>query len=70
LRKMAEIKTSKELAADIESLKKELSKLNTQRATKTRLENPGNVRKIKRNIARALTKIRMEKIKEVEKKKK
>lgn len=67
---MAETKNLQELESSIESLKKELSKLNTQRATKTRLENPGNVRKIKRDIARALTKIRMEKIKEVGKKKK
>ncbi len=36
-------------------LKKELLRLNSQRASGTRIENPGIVRSIKKDIARILT---------------
>ena len=39
-------------------LRKELIKLNTQVATGTTLKSPGQVKKIKKNIARLLTEAR------------
>jgi len=50
------------LSSNLESLKKELSKLNLQIATGSKLENPGNVRKIKRQIARIYTELTNKKI--------
>ena len=47
------------LLSSLEPLQKELSKLNTQRSTGSKLENPGNVKKIRRNIARIYTEIKI-----------
>jgi len=44
-------------------LKKELMKLNAQRNSGTAPENPGNIKKIKRTIARINTFSRIEKLK-------
>jgi len=54
-------KSSENMQDKLNMLYKELSRLNTQRATKTALENPGNVGKIKRDIARILTQMNMQK---------
>jgi len=43
------------LQSNLLDLKKELIRLNAQISTHTNPENPGNVRKIKKNIARILT---------------
>tara|TARA_Y100000310_G_scaffold244040_1_gene248717 strand:- start:1867 stop:2079 length:213 start_codon:yes stop_codon:yes gene_type:complete len=57
----------KELDGKYKELRKELIKVNAQIASGTVPENPGNVRNIKKNIARILTVINMKK-KEVVKK--
>ena len=44
-----------QLSVKLTELKKDLMKLNTQRSTKTVPENPGNIKRIRRNIARILT---------------
>lgn len=44
-----------ELTSRYEDLKKELIKLNAQRATGTNMENPSRIRVIKRTIARIST---------------
>ncbi len=49
------------LSSSLEQLQKELSKLYTQRSTGSKLDNPGNVRKIRRNIARINTEIQVKK---------
>jgi ribosomal protein L29 len=51
-------KSKEELTAQLSELKKELIKLNTQVATGTTLKSPGQVRKIKKNIARLLTELK------------
>tara|TARA_Y100000310_G_C20029567_1_gene511161 strand:- start:259 stop:465 length:207 start_codon:yes stop_codon:yes gene_type:complete len=55
LNKMAD----KELQKRLTELRKELIKVNAQIATGTVPENPGNVRNIKKNIARILTNMNM-----------
>lgn len=45
----------KELEKRLEELRKELMKYNAQISTSTPPENPGNVRKIKRTIAKIIT---------------
>jgi large subunit ribosomal protein L29 len=57
----------KELDGKYKELRKELIKVNAQIASGTVPENPGNVKNIKKNIARILTVINMKK-KEGEKK--
>jgi len=57
----------KQISDKIEDLKKELIKINAQISTGTSPENPGNVREIKKTIARLLTKLN-EKSKEAKKK--
>ena len=44
-----------ELTSKFEDLKKELIKLNAQRATGTNMENPSRIRTIRRTIARINT---------------
>jgi ribosomal protein L29 len=51
-------KSKEELDTQLAELKKELIKLNTQVATGTTLKSPGQVRKIKKNIARLLTELK------------
>ena len=51
----------KELDGKYKELRKELIKVNAQIASGTVPENPGNVRNIKKNIARILTVINMKK---------
>ena len=51
-------KTKEELESQLAELRKELIKLNTQVATGTTLKSPGQVKKIKKNIARLLTELR------------
>jgi ribosomal protein L29 len=48
-------KSKEELESQLLELRKELIKLNTQVATGTTLKSPGQVRKIKKNIARIIT---------------
>ena len=50
-------KSKQELESQLNELRKELIKLNTQVATGTTLKNPGQVKKIKKNIARLLTEL-------------
>ncbi len=54
-KKALKSKSKEELESQLEEMKKELIKLNTQVATGTTLKNPGQIRKIKKNIARILT---------------
>jgi len=51
-------KSAQELETQLEELRKELIKLNTQVATGTTLKSPGAVKKIKKTIARILTKLK------------
>lgn len=51
-------------------LRKDLMKLNTQRATKTVPENPGNIKNLRRNIARILTYLKQKNTMEVKSEKK
>ena len=51
-------KSKEELESQVQELRKELIKLNTQVATGTTLKSPGQVKKIKKNIARLLTELR------------
>ena len=55
---MKNSKSKNELEQQLFELKKELIKLNTQVATGTSLKNPGQVRKVKKNIARLLTELK------------
>ncbi|MDD5253596.1 MAG: 50S ribosomal protein L29 [Candidatus Nanoarchaeia archaeon] len=45
----------------IEELKKDLLKINAQRATKTTPENPGKVKQIRKTIAKLISKIHNQK---------
>ena len=47
--------TNEELDKKLEELNKDLIKLNAQVATGTGVKNPGQIRQIKRTIARILT---------------
>lgn len=51
----------KELQKRLNELRKELIRINAQIATGTVPENPGNVRNVKKNIARILTKMNAKK---------
>lgn len=51
-------KSKEELESQLVELKKELIKLNTQVATGTNLKSPGQVKKVKKNIARLLTELK------------
>ncbi len=51
-------KSKEELELQLLELKKELIKLNTQVATGTTLKSPGQVKNIKKNIARLLTQLK------------
>ncbi len=51
-------KSKEELESQLTELRKELIKLNTQVATGTTLKSPGQVKKIKKNIARLITTIK------------
>lgn len=55
--KKTEIKqlSKDQLKEKLVELRKDLMRLNTQRATKTIPENPGNIKNLRRNIARVLT---------------
>ena len=57
----------KELKDKLKELKKELIKVNAQIATGTVPENPGNVKNIKKNIARIFTKFNQKKAEEINK---
>lgn len=50
-------KSREELNSQLNELRKELIKLNTQVATGTTLKSPGQVKKVKKNIARVLTQL-------------
>lgn len=50
-------KSKEELEAQLLELRKELIKLNTQVATGTAIKSPGQIGKIKKNIARLLTQL-------------
>jgi ribosomal protein L29 len=52
-------KSKEELVTQLSELTKELIKLNTQVATGTTLKSPGQVRKIKKNIARLITELKV-----------
>lgn len=67
--KIKEIRSmgKEDLNAKLEELKKELMKINAQIATGTTPKSPGQVKQIKKNIARILT-ILQEKSKEADKK--
>jgi len=47
--------SKEDLNSKLEELKKELLKVNAQRAVGTTPKNPGQIRQIKKNIARILT---------------
>ena len=51
-------KSKEELESQVQELRKELIKLNTQVATGTTLKNPGLVKNTKKNIARLLTELK------------
>jgi large subunit ribosomal protein L29 len=51
-------KSKEELEGQLLELNKELVKLNTQVATGTTLKSPGQVRNIKKTIARILTQLK------------
>ena len=55
---MKKPKSKAELESQLSELRKELIKLNTQVATGTTLKSPGQVKKIKKNIARLLTELK------------
>ena len=55
---MKSTKSKSEIEQQLIELKKELIKLNTQVATGTSLKNPGQVKKVKKNIARLLTELK------------
>jgi ribosomal protein L29 len=50
-------KSKEELETQLLEMRKELIKLNTQVATGTTLKSPGQVKKIKKNIARLMTQL-------------
>ncbi|MDD5332047.1 MAG: 50S ribosomal protein L29 [Candidatus Nanoarchaeia archaeon] len=47
--------SKEQMEKKIEDLQKDLLKINSQRATKTTLENPGRVKQIRKTIARLFT---------------
>ncbi len=67
--KINEIKDmgKEDLDRRLDELKKELMKVNAQRATKSSMKNPGQLKSIKKTIARLLT-IKKQKTSEVIKK--
>ncbi|NTV24257.1 MAG: 50S ribosomal protein L29 [Nanoarchaeota archaeon] len=50
-------KSNQELETQLSELQKELIKLNTQVATGTTLKSPGQVKKVKKSIARLMTQL-------------
>lgn len=48
-------KSNEELSKNLIELRKDLMKLNSQRSTGTVPENPGNIKKFRRTIARIYT---------------
>ncbi|MEK6932227.1 MAG: 50S ribosomal protein L29 [Nanoarchaeota archaeon] len=58
-------KSKEELTKQLVELRRDLMKLNSQRATGTVPENPGNIKKFRRTIARIYTILNDKKIKEV-----
>ena len=50
-------KSKEELETQLLEMKRELIKLNTQVATGTTLKSPGQVKKIKKSIARLMTQL-------------
>ena len=50
--------SKEKIESQLLELRRELIKLNTQVATGTTLKNPGQVRNIKKNIARLLTELK------------
>lgn len=59
-----------QLSEKLVELRRDLMRLNTQRSTKTTPENPGNIKVIRRNIARILTFIKQKPKQEVKVEKK
>ena len=55
MKKNQQPKNQEELKSKLIELRKELMKLNSQKSSGTSPENPGNIRKLKREIARTLT---------------
>ncbi|MEK6862564.1 MAG: 50S ribosomal protein L29 [Nanoarchaeota archaeon] len=70
--KKTEIKqlSKDQLKEKLVELRKDLMRLNTQRSTKTIPENPGNIKNLRRNIARMLTLIKQKSKVEVKSEKK
>jgi len=62
--------SKEQLKEKYNDLRKDLMRLNTQRATKTVPENPGNIKNLRRNIARILTLIKQKNSTEVKNNKK
>ena len=58
-------KNKEELTKQLVELRRDLMKLNSQRATGTVPENPGNIKKFRRTIARIYTIMNDKKTKEV-----
>jgi len=58
-------KSKEELTKQLVELRRDLMKLNSQRATGTVPENPGNIKKFRRTIARIYTIMNDKKTKEV-----
>ena len=58
-------KNKEELTKQLVELRRDLMKLNSQRATGTVPENPGNIKKFRRTIARIYTILNDKKTKEV-----
>ena len=52
-------KSNEELTKQLTELKKDLMKLNSQRSTGTVPENPGNIKKFRRMIARINTMLKI-----------
>jgi large subunit ribosomal protein L29 len=61
---------NEQLKEKLVDLRKDLIRLNTQRATKTVPENPSNIRNLKRNIARIFTLLKQKNKSEVKANKK
>jgi|TARA_Y100000310_G_scaffold159627_1_gene159243 large subunit ribosomal protein L29 len=53
-----------QLVKKLEELQRELIRVNTQKSTGTNIENPGRVKEIKRTIAKLLTKLNNENLRE------
>jgi large subunit ribosomal protein L29 len=62
--------TKDQLKDKLVELRKDLMRLNTQRATKTVPENPGNIKNLRRTVAKILTFIKQKKESEVKSNKK